>query len=171
MFRNAFRSLCISLFVVVCLSSHAQTKLTQFSTDTTKFTRDLNQYFQDNSANKVQAADYIREFEKLWKENVVAGYFKEIVMETSNTMLAKRMKPYPYFIGYLNTVVNAIVAKQSNENFQNWQACVDKLLKGKSMRGAQDFLDMSENIFKNNTFYKTPSYRYYSVEPNYKICI
>lgn len=168
MFLSAFRSICISLFVIVCLAGTAQTKLTQFSTDTTKFTRDLNQYFQDNSANKVQAADYIREFEKIWKDNIVAGYYKEIIMETSNTMLAKRMKPYPYFIGYLNTVVNAIVAKQSAENFQNWQACVDKLLKSKSNRGAQDFLDMSENIFKNNTFYKTPSYRYYSVEPNYR---
>ena len=68
-------------------------------------------------------------------------------METANTMLTKKMKPYPYFIGYLNTVVNAIQAKQSNENFQNWQACVDKILKGKSLRGAQDFFDMSENIF------------------------
>jgi hypothetical protein len=167
MFPSTLRSFFASCLLCVCLSGRAQ-KLTQFSTDTTKFTKDLNQYFLDNSANKEQAADYIRGFEKLWKSNIIAGYYKEITMETANNMLNKRMKPYPYFIGYLNTVVNSIQAKQSTENFQNWQLCVDKILKGKSLRGAQDFFDMSENIFKNNTFYKTPSYSYYSLEPNYK---
>lgn len=159
--------ICLLLILLFRLPGQAQ-KFTQFSTDTTKFVKDLEQYFLDNSANKETAADYMRSMEKLWKENVIAGYFKEIIMETSNAMLTKRMKPYPYFMGYLNTVVNAIQAKQSTEDFQNWQACIDKILKGKSFRGVQDFLDVSENIFKNNTFYKTPSYRYYSIEPNYR---
>lgn len=164
------RKQIVSVFILLlfsCAIGKAQ-KLTQFSTDTTKFTKDLNQYFQDNSANKETAADYIREFEKLWKANVIAGYYKEIAMETANTMLSKRMKPYPYFIGYLNTIVNAIQSKQSTENFQNWQICIDKILKGKSLRGVQDFLEMSENLFKNNVFYKTPSYTYYCLEPNFK---
>ncbi len=155
------------LFFHLAFQVNAQ-KFTQFSTDTTKFTKDLSQYFFDNSANKEQAGEYIRSFEKLWKENIIAGYFKEVIMTTSNTMLGKRMKPYPFFYGYLNTVMNAIQAKQTGESFENWQLCVDKILKSKSTRGAQDFFDMSENIFKNNAFYKTPSYTYYSVEPNYK---
>jgi hypothetical protein len=162
-----FYSFITFIFFTFCFSVKAQ-KLTQFSTDTARFTKDLNSYFQDNSANKELAAEYIRKFEKLWKENIIAGYYKEIVMETSNQMLTKRMKPYPYFQSYLNTVVNAIDANQSIENFQNWQVCVDKILKGKSLRGAQDFFEVSENIFKDNTFYKTPSYRYYSIEPNYQ---
>ena len=143
-------------------------KVTMFSSDTSKFTKELGQYFYENSANKETAADYMRKFEKLWKENVIAGYYKDVIIETSNAMLAKRMKPHPYFYGYLNTVINAIQAQQLGENFDNWQSCVNKILTGKSMRGVQDFFDMSENIFKQNIFYKTPSYSYYSVEPNYK---
>jgi hypothetical protein len=161
------RTLLFFVGLSVAFSGSAQ-KLTQFSTDTAKFTKDLNLYFLENSANKETAGEYIRNFEKLWKENVIAGYFKETIMETSNEMLAKRMKPYPFFYGYLNTVVNAIQSKNTGETFENWQACIKKILKGKSNRGVQDFLDMSENIFKNNTFYKTPSYSYYSVEPNFK---
>jgi hypothetical protein len=157
----------ITALLLFLLSLGKAQKLTQFSTDTTKFTKDLAQYFQDNSANKEQAAEYIRNFEKLWKESKIAGYFKEIIMTTSNTMLTKRMKPYPYFYGYLNTVVNAITHSQTGESFENWQACVDKILAGKSLVGVQDYFDMSENIFKNNVFYKTPSYSYYSVEPSY----
>jgi hypothetical protein len=143
-------------------------KITQFSTDTTKFTRDLGQYIIEFSANKEQAADYVRKYEKLWKENVIAGYMKELTMQTANTMLARKMKPYPYFYGYLNSVVNAVKSGQTGENFDNWQTCVNKILTGKSNRGVQEFLDMSENIFKNNTFYKTPSYAFYSAEPNFR---
>jgi hypothetical protein len=157
----------IILLVLLSLSGSAQ-KITQFSSDTTKFVKDLSLYFLDNSANKGQAEDYIKNFEKLWKDNVIAGTFKDIVMNTSNTMLAKRMKPYPFFYGYLNTIINAIQAGQTGENFENWQECVDKILAGKSNRGVQEFFDMSENIFRNNVFYKTPSYTYYSVQPNYR---
>ncbi len=96
---NTSRYIITALLLFLLSLGKAQ-KLTQFSTDTTKFTKDLAQYFQDNSANKEQAAEYIRNFEKLWKESKVAGYFKEIIMTTSNTMLTKRMKPYPYFYGY-----------------------------------------------------------------------
>ena len=161
-----YRHLLFILFTFVSITFRAQ-KLTQFSTDTMKFTKDLSIYFFDNSANKEQASDYIRNFEKLWKDNVIAGNFKEIIMTTSNTMLGRRMKPYPFFYSYLNTVVNAIKSGKIGDTYDNWQTCVDKILAGKSNRGIQEFLDMSENIFKNNVFYSTPSYDYYSLEPNF----
>ncbi|MCC6369665.1 MAG: hypothetical protein IT236_01530 [Bacteroidia bacterium] len=156
--------LALSLFA--CFVVRAQ-KLTQFSTDTMKFTKDLSQYFFDNSANKEQASDYIRNFEKLWKDNVIAGYFKETIMNSCNTMLNRRMKPYPFFYGYLNTVINAVKSGKTGETYENWQTCLDKILAAKSNRGIPEFLEMSENIFKNNVFYKTPSYDYYSLEPNF----
>lgn len=162
-----FKKALLPLLLLLTAVPATAQKLTQFSTDTTKFIKDLNTYFFENSANKDQAADYIRALDKLWKDNVIAGYYKEVAMETANTMLAKRMKPYPFFYGYFNTIINSIQSKQSYENFESWQKCVDKILAGKSMRGVQEFLDMSENIFKNNVFYKTPSYAYYSAEQRY----
>lgn len=160
-----FRLLPVLLLFLTC-GMTAQ-KMTQFSTDSTKFTKDLALYFQENSANKEQAGDYIRKFDKLWRENVLSGYYKEITMETANLMLNRRMKPYPYFYSYLNTVINSVESKHSEESFVNWQKCVNKFLSGKSNRGAQDFFEMSENIFKNNVFYKTPSYSYYSLESTF----
>ncbi|MEI6020848.1 MAG: hypothetical protein WCR21_06940, partial [Bacteroidota bacterium] len=163
--KNRFFTLFL-LFILFARMGHAQ-KLTQFSTDTAKFTKDLNIYFSENSANRDQAADYIRNFEKLWKEGVIVGYFKETIMQTSNVMLKRRMKPYPYFYGYLNTVINAIESQQLESTFENWQKCLERILIGKSNRGVQEFFEMSENIFKNRTFYKTPSYAYYSLQPNF----
>lgn len=163
-------SIALLLTAVLTMSSFSgqAQRITQFSTDSAKFTKDLGQFFLENSANKEQAADYIREFEKNWKENLIAGYYKEITMETANIMLNRRMKPYPFFYAYLNTIINVNKYHHSEETFENWQKCVNKFLAGKSNRGAQDFFEMSENIFKNNTFYKTPSYNYYSIEPNFK---
>ncbi len=160
--------LCSFLFLsllTVCVSAQ---KFTQFANDTGKFTKDLGQYFFDNTVNKDDATNYIKAFDKLWKENVIAGYYKEISIKTANAMLAKRLKPYPYFYSYFNTLVNCIQGNQSLENFKSWQACVDKILAAKTVRGIQEFFDMSENIFKNNVFYKTPSYAYYSVEAAFK---
>ncbi|HQQ94377.1 MAG TPA: hypothetical protein PLQ93_07470 [Bacteroidia bacterium] len=157
----------IFFFCMLLSVRHEAQKLTQFSSDTVKFMDDLKTYYIEYSANKQLAEDYVKKLEKLWKDNVIAGYYKEIAIETSNTMLGKRMKPYPYFQGYFNTLVNSIQSGHSYENFENWQACVNKLLAGKSNRGVQEFFDMSENVFKDNTFYKTPSYRYYTREPNF----
>lgn len=161
------KPLLAGLAVALCLSTPAQ-KLTQFANDTNKFTRDLSQYFTENSVNKEQAQDYMRNFEKLWNTNVIAGYYKEISILTANAMLARRLKPYPYFYGYFNSLINSISSKHDAEDFVNWQQCVDKILKGKSIRGVQEFFEMSENIFLNNVFYKSPAYVYYSLEPNFK---
>ena len=164
---NKLKFLNFIFLSLITVCSYAQ-KFTQFANDTGKFTKDLNQYFYDNTVNKEDAQNYVKAFDRLWKDNVIAGYYKEIAIKTANAMLAKRMKPYPYFYGYFNTLINCIQSKQSYENFNNWQVCIDKILSGKTIRGVQEFFDMSENIFKNNVFYKTPSYAYYSVEPSFK---
>lgn len=64
------------LFLLAAVSPVYGQRLTQFSTDTTKFTNDLNQFFMEFSANKDQAADYMKKFERLWKENKISGITK-----------------------------------------------------------------------------------------------
>ena len=159
----------IFLFLVCFSVSNSQAqKITQFANDTSKFVKDLSNYFFEFSVDKVQADDYMKNFDLLWKENFISGYFKEVAIRTANAMLKKRMKPHPYFYSYLNTLITSIETKKSPETFENWQDCVDKILKGKSMHGVQEFYEMSENIFKNNAFYKSSSYVYYSTLPNFK---
>jgi len=167
MLLKSFKFSLVFLIVLSAGSLRSQ-KITQFANDTGKFVKDLGQYFYENTVNKVQAEEFTKNFYKLWNENVIAGYYKDISIRTANAMLKKRLKPYPYFYSYFNTLINSIQTKKTDDNFDNWQHCVEKILTGKSMRGVQDFFEMSENIFKTNTFYKSPSYAYYSTEPNFK---
>ncbi len=155
------------LFIVTTTVTNAQ-KITQFSTDSIKFIKELNNYFYDNSANKKDAEEYINEFSKAWKSPDFSSKYRSAIYKTSNTMLLRKLKPYPYYISYLNAVVNFINSKQNPEVFDNWQLCIEKIFNSKNLKNFSEYLEMSENIFSNNTFYKSPTYSYKSLETNYK---
>lgn len=157
------------LFAFLFVMSNIQAqKLTQFTEDSVKYFKELSEYFNDFSANKDEAAKYMQDFQKIWKTPDFLPKYRKAVYKMSNVMLQRRLKPYPYFMGYLNSVVNFIDSKQPSENFDNWQLCIDKIFASKNMKSYGDFLEMSENIFSDNVFYKSPTYAYSSNAPVYK---
>lgn len=163
-----FKKICLlSLLLIFGKLSRAQ-KFTEFSKDSVKFIKELNDYFYDNSANKKDAEEYISGFQKVWKTPDFSSKYKAAVYKTSNAMLQRKLKPYPYFITYLNAVVNFIDSKQNPAVFDNWQLCIEKIFNSKNLKSFGEYLEMSENIFANNVFYKSPTYSYRSEQTNYK---
>lgn len=119
-----------SLLLLATHFANAQ-KLTQFSSDSVKYIKELNDYFYDNSANKKDAEEYVLNFQKIWKSPDFSSKYRASVYKTSNAMLQRKLKPYPYFITYLNSVVNFIDSKQNPEVFDNWQLCIEKIFNSK----------------------------------------
>jgi hypothetical protein len=156
-----------SLLILAAHFTNAQ-KLTQFSSDSVKYIKELNDYFYDNSANKKDAEEYVLNFQKTWKSLHFSSKYRAAVYKTSNAMLQRKLKPYPYFITYLNSVVNFIDSKQNPEVFDNWQLCIEKIFNSKNLKNYAEYLEMSENIFADNIFYKSPTYSYKCQETNYK---
>lgn len=150
------------------ITSFKAQKLTQFSTDSVKFAKELNDYFFEFSANKKDAEEYMLNFQKIWKSPDFPSQYRAAMYKTCNAMLQRKLKPYPYFISYINSVINCIDTKQNATTFDNWQTCIDKIFTSKNLKSFSQYLEMSENIFKNNTFYKSPTYAYRSIEKNYK---
>jgi hypothetical protein len=155
------------LFVLSTNITTAQ-KLTEFSTDSIKFVKELHDYFYDFSANKEEAEKYVLDFQKIWKMPDFPRKYRVALYKTSNAMLQKKLKPYPYFIGYINSVLNFIDSKQNPEIFDNWQYCIEKIFKANNLKHFREYLEMSETMFSNNIFYQSPTYSYKSVETNYK---
>jgi len=155
------------LFLLASHVSFAQ-KVLQFNSDSVKFIKELNEYFFENSANKKDAENYMSEFSKFWKSPDFSRKYKDAIYSTCNAMLQRKLKPYPYFINYLNSVVNFIKSQQNPEVFDNWQLCIEKMFNSKKIKNFGDYLEMSENIFLGNIFYKSPTYSYLSLETNYK---
>lgn len=138
------------------------------SNDTVKFISDLNNYFIENTSNRLEAESYMRKFTKRWEENYIAGYYKEATIKACNLMAVKRLKPNPYLIGYFSALYSFLEKQIASEKYINWQVCLEKILAKKGVSGVQEILVLGDNMFKYNAFYKTPSYVYYSYQPNYK---
>ena len=140
----------------------------QLSNDTVKFINDLNNYFVENTSNRLEAETYMRTFTRYWEENYIAGYYKEATIKACNAMVVKRLKPVPYITGYFTALYTALEKKIPLETFDNWQTCLIKILGKKGSGGSQELIVLGENMFRYNAFYKTPSYVYYALEPSYK---
>jgi len=160
--KSVFLGICI-LFSVI---SHAQ-KGNYFSNDTAKFLSDLNIYYIDNTGNRIEAENLMKDITSKWNQNYFAGYFKELIIKTANIMAVRKLKPVPFFVSYFKVLENFIESKQSIDNFEKWQACAEKQLKLKSNKPAQDYFNLGELAFSNNVFYKSPSYIYYLLENTY----
>ncbi len=143
-------------------------KLTEFTTDSSKFVKELNEFFQEGSADKDEAEKFIRDFGKFWKTPEFSSQYKKYVYKTCNAMLTKRLKPNPYFRDYLVSVANFINSKKDFDNFESWQLCIGKILGGKGTKAYAEFLEMSLSLFESNIFYKSPSYNWYTHQDNYK---
>lgn len=163
-----FKKIIVTALLITLVQLAQAQKITQFSSDSVKYIKELNQYFYDNSANKKEAEEYVENFNKIWKTPDFSSKYRTAVYKTSDAMLQRRLKPYPYFMSYLNAVVNFINSKQNPEVFDNWQLCIEKIFKSKNLKSFAEYLEMSEHIFADNTFYKSPTYAYKSVEINYK---
>jgi len=156
------RFFLVIIIWAISLNAFSQ-KITAFSTDSVKFIKELDKYFQDNSANKEDAAVFIENLGKFWKTPAYSNFYKDYVYATCNKMLDKKLKPYPYFQNYLIAVANFINSKQATSIFNEWQALLDKIItKNKNPKPFNDFLEMSDNVFESGMFYKTNSCQWYT---------
>ncbi len=154
-------------FLMLSVCGFSQ-KGSQLSNDTVKFISDLNNYFIENTSNRLEAETYMRTFTERWEQNYITGYYKEATIKACNLMAVKRLKPNPYLIGYFSALYSFLEKQIAAEKYINWQICLEKILAKKGVSGVQEILVLGENMFKYNAFYKTPSYVYYSYQPNYK---
>ncbi|HPQ08007.1 MAG TPA: hypothetical protein PK995_02145 [Bacteroidia bacterium] len=124
-----------------------------FSNDTTKFTKELEEYFYANTGNKKEAEVFLEDFSKRWKSNLIAGFFKQNIIEISNLFVQKKLKPYPYFVNYYKIIYDIIENNIPKNKFDNFYTVFLKALNTRSIKNLQDILDMCENLYKDNTFY------------------
>lgn len=140
----------------------------RFTSDSVKFVKELENYFHEFSADKKEASKWVDDFAAFWKKPNFSSNYKLGVYKMCNLMSTKKLKPTPYFKDYLNALGNYINGDHLNTNFENWQNCLEKILNGKNSRSFDNFLEMSLNLFSTNTFFKSPTYEWFSDNSLYK---
>ena len=107
---------------------------------------------------------------KVSKEEFIPGKFtsaqKEDIYKTCNAMLRKRMKAYPDFKNYLSTLVSFANSSQSAASFTAWSSSTDKLLSSTN-RQFDNYINICNDLFRENALYLSPSTHWYSNNNNY----
>lgn len=163
----------ISLFVisVICAltpSIFAQVNpIKQFSEDPIKFLDEVKTMFEVTNMEKKDVKLYMEEFAKVWNSPKYTDNLKKATYNSFNLMVKKKLRILPEYKSYLNSVINFINSNQSEDNFLTWQECINKILNGKTIKNYSEYLEMSENLFASNTFYKSAVVQYTSSNNKY----
>jgi len=157
------------LLIAYSQNSFAQLPdITQYSEDPTTFLEEIKMTFEVANVPKSEIKEYMNRFTAAWNNPRFNQNLKNATLNTFNLMLRKRIKVLPNYQIYLNAVMNFVYSKQNEASFEAWQGCVMNILYNESIKNYTNFLDVSENLFLDNIFYKTPVYEYKSSSDNYK---
>ncbi len=140
-----------------------------FSSDTTKFLKEIENYFYTNTGNKKEAEGFLDDFTKRWKSNQIAGFYKWNIIDVSNLLAQKKLKPYPYFVNYYDIVYDVIGSGVSKEVFDNFYAAFLKALNNRAIKNIQDILEMGKDLYKDNTFYAAGAFVYKLQDNNFTV--
>ncbi|HTF03774.1 MAG TPA: hypothetical protein VK826_07095 [Bacteroidia bacterium] len=134
----------------------AQTMPKSFTEDNVKFIEEMRDFFESNE--KKEGRDFIDDFnEQYWLTGKVSEEIKQAMYKNTNAMAKKKFKPSPEYYAYFNTIKSIVDKKIPMTTFNDWQVCFMSVSNNKNQRPFSDFIMMGEDLFRDNTFYDTPS--------------
>jgi len=145
-----------------CISPDARgQKLTYFSGDSTKFIGELNAIFFNLADNEKKIiAPYMEDFIQKWNQEKFDAAHKKTIYAIFNEMVKRKIRPYPDFFNYINTLNIFINNHQPDEYFTPWSDILKKLIAEKNTRNFLSFLESTTNLFAGNLVYKSTTTRW-----------
>ena len=162
-----------SLFVIIAVLVSIQqlfaqvNPIKQFSEDPVKFLEEVKTMFEVTNMEKKDVKLFMEEFTKIWNSPKYTENLKKATYNSFNLMVKKKLRILPEYKSYLNSVTNFINSSQSEDNFLTWQESITKILNGKNIKNYSEYLEMSENLFASNTFYKSTVVQFTSSNNKY----
>lgn len=139
----------------------------QFSEDPIKFLDEVKTMFEATNMDKKEIKAYMEQFALVWNSAQYTDNLKKATYTCCNLMVKKKIRILPEYQSYLNSVLNFAKSDQGEDNFNSWQECINKILNAKILKNYSDYLQMSENLFSSNTFYKSSVVEYASDNNKY----
>lgn len=139
----------------------------QFSEDPIKFLEEVKTMFEVTNMDKKDVKAFMEQFTLVWNSPKYTPTLKKATYNSFNLMVKKKLRILPEYKSYVTSVMNFVNSNQSEDNFLTWQESIDKILNGKGIRNYSEYLEMSENLFATNTFYKSAVVQYTSSNNKY----
>lgn len=154
--KKVLRLALIPLMLLVAGKAGAQVMPKSFTEDPVKFMDEMRDFFE--SYDKKDGKDFIEDFEEVyWKTGKVSDDIKQAMYKNTNLMLKKKFRPAPEYYSYINTIKAIVDKNVPMTTFLDWQSCFTSVGGGRLNKPFSDFIQMSENLFGENKFYKTAS--------------
>jgi hypothetical protein len=157
-------------FAVVFSTQHVVGQINpikQFSEDPVKFLDEMKTMFEATNMEKKDVKDFMEQFTKVWNAPKYTDNLKKATYNSFNLMVKKKMRILPEYKSYLSSIMNFVNSNQSEDNFLTWQECINKILNSKGLKNYSEYLEMSENLFATNTFYKSTVVQFTSSNNKY----
>lgn len=92
---------------------------------------------------------------------------QEQIYSIADELQKKRFRPFPFLEIYLTNLMAFPGSSQEGEGFNTYCETLTFLL-GKSKSSLEKYLEMTDNLFKNNTFYSSSANSWKSNNPDWK---
>ncbi len=159
--------LLISLLFIL-VNSYSQ-RATKFSTNHEAFFTELTAFYasEEKREDRKEGEALIEKFTPFW--NNLSDVKKDAVIANCNRMIDRKMRPFPHFKIYINTLINFENARQNESNFKNFHLVLENLIEKSRGRNYMTFLEFCENLFLDNTLYKSPTTRWTADNSGYEL--
>ncbi len=146
------------LFILFCFSANSQ-QFYKFSNKVEKFPSELNEFmdFDLDKSKKGELKDFIKTFTNLWNSDTLKITQKKDIIKMCNVMSQKKLRPYPHYDAYINTIILLVRNEKALSMLDKWMQSIDPLLKAKSTTNFMKYLENSAKLFNKFYIYNSPT--------------
>ncbi|MCB0401170.1 MAG: hypothetical protein KDD41_03745, partial [Flavobacteriales bacterium] len=154
------------VFGLSSLNLFSQGKLKSFSSDSTLFFQEMEEFLTYSRAADGKLV--MDDFSWDWYGGKFSDNQREIVYKVCNIMLKERKKAFPDFRNYIYSIMSFVNSKyQTEANFESWNDIIIRLAKAKSNKDFSDYLKSCNDLFSENFMYKSAANQWAANNTNY----
>lgn len=147
----------IIVFILVFASYSNAQQAKDLPSNSEGFFKEVSDLLQKDSEDKKNTKLFLEEFELLWNSGSISDEEKKTIYYTANTILKKRGMVYPHLNDYIVSIFSFFKTNHDINSYHAWDKSIHSMFNNKklTLRNVQTFLDMTVNLFKTNSIYKS----------------
>ncbi|MBP7497179.1 MAG: hypothetical protein KA792_05920 [Bacteroidales bacterium] len=133
------------------------------------FIKEFTDFFEqiDNKEDKKQAKIFLETFTNEWNNGAFSKEQQKIIILTCNLMLKKKMKPFPHFYNYFNTLFLIKSKNKLTEYSDKFHQSLKSVINGSKSRDFLNFIQTCYILFEDNILYKSSTTIWRSDKANF----
>ncbi len=162
--------LLLTAFSLLSIASSAQ-QTYKFSKRTDKYPIELREFMtaRIDKSKKKEILEYLERFDIFWMSDTLTNEQKLKVINLSNKITYKRLRPFPEFKKYLDAVWAAGSSAKGREIYVQWIETLETLLGARSKTNFLKFLDISTNLFREQLLFRSQTLKWKASNMNFKL--